>query len=171
MECEQEIKSFAPTNYQFTAPTGLNTFEYYSKEFKFEPLSPRSTSNFFEGIVAFPSPKRDVITNQNFVPMSTSSICDTDPKEMFVDNKDKNQTGNVENEANDAVDSKYFRNLISSETTRLNDLCDKWEKVLESTEELTEEGNIGGIAFLYNKLAIIDQRTIIINIILIYIIC
>ena len=41
-----EAQSFAPTDFQFTAPSGVNTFTYFSKTFKFQPLSPNSATEF-----------------------------------------------------------------------------------------------------------------------------
>ena len=48
---EMQFQSFAPADFQFTAPDGINTFTYFSKTFKFEPLSPNSAEKFM-----FPSP-------------------------------------------------------------------------------------------------------------------
>jgi len=146
---QKKVESFAPSNFQFTAPSGLNSFENYAKEFKFQPLSPASAANFFQGVTAFPSPKRKLITKDNFTPMAAVQdvVLDSEvPVQPINEGKlDKDQDSRKEDkftEKNSApiIDSGYFRNLVSSETTRLNDLCDKWEKELESDKNLTEEG-------------------------------
>jgi hypothetical protein len=36
----------------------------------------------------------------------------------------------------------YFRNLIVSETVRLNSLCDKWTDINSTTEGISEEGMV-----------------------------
>ncbi|XP_015767082.1 PREDICTED: uncharacterized protein LOC107345681 isoform X3 [Acropora digitifera] len=41
-----ENPSFAPADFQFTAPVGVNTFTYMSKTFTFQPLSPSSADEF-----------------------------------------------------------------------------------------------------------------------------
>lgn len=148
-QTKEKPESFAPSNFQFTAPSGLFTFENYSKEFKFQPLSPSSTANFFKGIANIPSPKRDLITKNNFVPMTTtvqevpSSDEVSEPNTVPVNGgqADDEQASDTQDEvAANNINGAYFRNLVSSETARLNVLCDRWEKVLESTEDLTEEG-------------------------------
>ncbi|XP_078360914.1 uncharacterized protein LOC144645274 isoform X3 [Oculina patagonica] len=58
--------SFAPANFQFTAPSGVNTFTYFSKTFKFQPLSPNSAAEFMfpSSAASFFSPKRDKASDQ-----------------------------------------------------------------------------------------------------------
>ena len=41
-----ETLSFAPADFKFTAPVGVNTFTYMSKTFTFQPLSPSSADEF-----------------------------------------------------------------------------------------------------------------------------
>lgn len=64
---ETETQSFAPADFQFTAPSGINTFTYYSKTFKFQPLSPNSAAEFMfpSSAASFFSPKKDKTTEQN----------------------------------------------------------------------------------------------------------
>lgn len=61
-----EAPSFAPADFQFTAPSGINTFTYFSKTFKFQPLSPNSAAEFMfpSSAASFFSPKRDKASDQ-----------------------------------------------------------------------------------------------------------
>ncbi|XP_031571453.1 disks large-associated protein 5-like isoform X2 [Actinia tenebrosa] len=164
---KQQRKSFAPPNFQFTAPSGICSFEHYSKEFKFQPLSPASTESFFQELVpAIPTPEnqRHLITKDNFIlrneeaenqyPVlmseetentNTGVIPSADVKDVESRTEENNEQGSkaVENEDNQ-LSSKYFRDLVSSETEKLNLLCERWEKVMESDNCLPEEakGNI-----------------------------
>ena len=57
-----EASSFAPADFKFTVPSGINTFTYYSKTFKFQPLSPNSAAEFMfpTSASSFFSPKKPV---------------------------------------------------------------------------------------------------------------
>lgn len=60
IQSSAEAPSFAPAGFQFTAPAGVNTFTYFSKTFKFQPLSPNSAAEFMfpSSASSFISPKR-----------------------------------------------------------------------------------------------------------------
>lgn len=60
VESRTEAPSFAPANFQFMAPAGVNTFTYFSKTFKFQPLSPTSAAEFMfpSSASSFFSPKK-----------------------------------------------------------------------------------------------------------------
>ena len=205
-----ESQSFAPEDFKFTAPTGVNTFTYFAKEFKFQPLSPKSAAEFMfpTSAASFFSPKKDKPTDQvdNAIledPIATchlnnelriqednqqeqvdvemihdmaltssvameisegsekqrsdhnevvetihtapSTDIDTPstqkPLETIgevvsgIDNVDETQ--DVEEEQYDA---KYFRNLVTQETDRLNEICAIWEKINNEEQILSEEG-------------------------------
>ena len=42
--------------------------------------------------------------------------------------------------ADDGHNVAYFRNLLVSETDRLNLLCDKWENTMSTTKDIPDEG-------------------------------
>lgn len=159
---KQQRKSFAPPNFQFSAPSGIHSFEHYSKEFKFQPLSPASTENFFEGLVpaiSTPENRRQLITKNNFslrnelvknensVPMSEetgdsskSETCSASKKDVGSRKEENIKQGSEEVECQDnQLSSKYFRDLVVSETDKLNLLCEKWEET-ESDNDIPEEG-------------------------------
>lgn len=63
-----EASSFAPADFKFRAPNGINTFTYYSKTFKFQPLSPNSAAEFMfpTSASSFFSPKQPVEKKEDF---------------------------------------------------------------------------------------------------------
>ena len=63
-----EASSFAPADFKFRAPSGINTFTYYSKTFKFQPLSPNSAAEFMfpTSASSFFSPKKPVEKKEDF---------------------------------------------------------------------------------------------------------
>jgi len=206
-----EAQSFAPEDFQFTAPSGVNTFTYFAKAFKFQPLSPKSAAEFMfpTSAASFFSPKRDKPTDQveNAVledPVAachlntcnelkiqennqqeqvhveiddmtgtcsaTMETCNDSEKQQGdneavatittppstdretpstqkshetigevvtgMDGGDVLETQDVEEEQHDA---KYFRNLVTRETDRLNEICAKWEKINTEEQGLSEE--------------------------------
>lgn len=44
----------------------------------------------------------------------------------------------------EAHDVPYFRRMVKQESTLLDELCDKWSKVLEDLTDVSEEGNSSG---------------------------
>lgn len=196
-----ESRSFAPEDFKFTAPTGVNTFTYFAKEFKFQPLSPKSAAEFMfpTSAASFFSPKKDKPIDQvdnailedpvatchlnnelriqednqqeqvdvemihdmaltSSVAMETSDgsekqqsdnevATDRDTPstqkpletigEVVTGIENVDETRNVEEEQHDA---KYFRNLVTRETDRLNEICVKWEKINTEEQILSEEG-------------------------------
>ena len=56
-------------------------------------------------------------------------------------------------------DVPYFRSLLSSETSRLNALCDEWNKVNEETPDLTEDGRIL-LCVVYLILLLLNRYTV-----------
>ena len=64
-----EATSFAPADFRFTAPSGVNTFNYFSKTFKFQPLSPNSASEFMfpTSAASFFSPKKPAEKKENLI--------------------------------------------------------------------------------------------------------
>ena len=207
----KEDQSFAPEDFQFTVPSGVNSFTYFAKEFKFQPLSPKSAAEFMfpTSAASFFSPKRDKPTDQVgnailedpiaachlhvnneqktqendpqkqgdhemiddvagtcTVPMET---CNTSEKQEG-DNNEVVETiggtltsdretpstrksfetsgevvtrmdgGNVQEAEEEQHDAKYFRNLVTRETDRLNEICTKWKKINTEEQGLSEEG-------------------------------
>ena len=49
---------------------------------------------------------------------------------------------------------EYFRELLNSETNRLNELCDKWSVHVQEDQEKTEEIPDDGIDFSYLTITI-----------------
>lgn len=209
ISASMESRSFAPEDFKFTAPTGVNTFTYFAKEFKFQPLSPKSAAEFMfpTSAASFFSPKKDKSTDQvdNTVLEDPIAAChlnnelriqeDNQQERVDVemihdmvltssvametsDGSEKQQSDNevvetirtapstdrdtpstqkpletigeevtgisnvdgtqdVEEEQHDA---KYFRNLVTQETDRLNEICAKWEKINTEEQILNEEG-------------------------------
>jgi hypothetical protein len=160
---KQQRRSFAPPNFQFTAPSGLHSFESLSKDFKFQPMSPASTESFFKGVTDFPTPenRRQLITKANFkarndadennnpIPMSEdydsktqeSSSANEEDSESSCEKTDDEGIKDVEYK-DPQLNSIHFRNLISLETEKLNILCEKWDREMESSgKDLSEEGN------------------------------
>lgn len=209
ISASMESRSFAPEDFKFTAPTGVNTFTYFAKEFKFQPLSPKSAAEFMfpTSAASFFSPKKDKSTDQvdNTVLEDPIAAChlnnelriqeDNQQERVDVemihdmvltssvametsDGSEKQQSDNevvetirtapstdrdtpstqkpletigeevtgisnvdgtqdVEGEQHDA---KYFRNLVTQETDRLNEICAKWEKINTEEQILNEEG-------------------------------
>ena len=211
VERGSQAQSFAPEDFQFTAPSGVNTFTYFAKEFKFQPLSPKSAAEFMfpTSAASFFSPKRDKPTDQvenailedpvaachlnNELRIQENSTQEQGDVEMIDDiagtchvpmeacNGSQKQRGDkevVETIKNDPStnretpctekpletigelatgmnggnvletrdveeeqhDAKYFRNLVTRETDRLNEICAKWEKINTEEQGLSEEG-------------------------------
>jgi len=211
MASRTEAQSFAPEDFQFTAPSGVNTFTYFAKSFKFQPLSPKSAAEFMfpTSAASFFSPKRDQPTDQveNAILEDPVAAChlnnelkiqennqqseqvhvevgdevgtcivametgndsekqqgDTEAVETIstapstdretlnaqksletigevatgMDGSNVLETQDVEEEQHDA---KYFRNLVTQETDRLNEICATWEKINTEQQGLSEEG-------------------------------
>ena len=214
-----EAPSFAPAGFQFTAPSGINTFTYFSKTFKFQPLSPNSAAEFMcpSSAASFFSPKREKATEQKQVenaiiedPVAachlnneqraqesnqqqqcdqemkddaaeTCSVametCDGSEKQKVVDDDSASNACSADAEipntqqpseaagevvtgmnVDDVVvtrdvgeeqhDATYFRNLVRTETDRLNEICAKWEKINAEETDLSEEGMICNVSQL-----------------------
>lgn len=209
-------QSFAPEDFQFTVPSGVNTFTYFSKKFKFQPLSPNSAAEFMfpSSAASFFSPKKDKPTHQkqveNAILEDPVAACHLN-NELRVQENNQQEQGDHEmidgmaetcsvametcngsekrqgdNEVVENVsiapstdretpntqqppeaigevvtgmdcgsvlgtqdveeeqyDSKYFRNLVTRETERLNEICAKWEKINSEEQDLSEEGMYG----------------------------
>ena len=204
-----EPQSFAPEDFKFTAPTGVNTFTYFAKEFKFQPLSPKSAAEFMfpTSAASFFSPKKDKPTDQvdnailedpiatchlnnelriqednqqgqvdvemihdmaltSSVAMKTShgskkqqsdnevveTICrapspdrDTPSTQKPLETIGEVVTGinnfdETRDDEEEQHDAKYFRNLVTQETDRLNEISAKWEKINTEEQILSEEG-------------------------------
>lgn len=39
-----------------------------------------------------------------------------------------------------ALNTDYFRDLVTSETNKLNELCDKWTLIMDNELDITEDG-------------------------------
>ena len=208
MTSETEAQSFAPKNFQFTVPSGVNTFTYFAKAFKFQPLSPKSAAEFMfpTSAASFFNPKGDKATNhvENAILEDPVAACHLNNELRIQENNQQEQvdvddvagtctvametcndtekqqgdseavetisasastdretpstqksletivevvtgidggnvveTQDVEEEQHDA---KYFRNLVTQETDRLNEICAKWEKINTEEQGLSEEG-------------------------------
>lgn len=85
-----ETSSFAPADFKFTAPTGVNTFTYLSKTFTFQPLSPNSAAEFM-----FPS--------------SVSSLFSLSPK--------KPEVKQVQDESLEDAVAAYNKSIIAISST------------------------------------------------------
>ena len=205
----KEDQSFAPEDFQFTVPSGVNSFTYFAKEFKFQPLSPKSAAEFMfpTSAASFFSPKRDKPTDQagNAILEDPIAACHLNNEQKMQENNPQDQgdhemiddvTGTCivametcsasekqQGDNNEAVetisgapstdretpstqkslettdevvtgmdgsntqeaeeekhDAKYFRNLVTWETDRLNEICTKWEKIKTEEQGLSEEG-------------------------------
>ena len=206
-----EDQSFAPENFQFTVPSGVNSFTYFAKAFKFQPLSPKSAAEFMfpTSAASFFSPKRDKPTDQvgNAILEDPIAACHLNNEPEMQENNPQEQgdhemiddvagactvametcntsekqqgdnieavetisntpatdretpstqkpletisevvtgmdDGNIETQEveEEQHDSKYFRNLVTQETDRLNEICTKWEKINAEEQGLSEEG-------------------------------
>lgn len=205
-----EDQSFAPENFQFTVPSGVNSFTYFAKAFKFQPLSPKSAAEFMfpTSAASFFSPKRDKPTDQvgNAILEDPIAACHLNNEPEMQENNPQEQgdhemiddvagactvametcntsekqqghnieavetisntpatdretpstqkpletisevvtgmdDGNIETQEveEEQHDSKYFRNLVTQETDRLNEICTKWEKINAEEQGLSEE--------------------------------
>ena len=56
--------------------------------------------------------------------------------------KENSYVGDNVNQLENERDSSYFRNLLETETLKLNNLSKKWNEISESETELNEEGKI-----------------------------
>ena len=164
-----EPESFAPTNFKFTVPSGVNSFQYSASNFHFKPLSPKSADAFLFPTSAsfFESPhnapalnplKRDEkiasetdITLENttsMIPNNSqdigSAVISEDSVSSSTDyqHKENSYIGDNVNQLENERDSSYFRNLLETETLKLNNLSKKWNEISESETELNEEGKI-----------------------------
>ena len=207
-----EAQSFAPEDFQFTAPSGINTFTYFAKSFKFQPLSPKSAAEFMfpTSAASFFSPRRDKPTDQveNAILEDPVAACHLNNELNIQENNQQSDQVHVEmgddmvgtcsvpmetcndsekqqgdNEAVETIstapstdgetsstqksletidevatgmdggnvletqdvkeeqhDAKYFRNLVTQETDRLNEICVTWEKINTEEQGLSEEG-------------------------------
>ena len=185
-----EPQSFAPMDFKFSVPSGVNSFLYSAENFTFEPLSPHSANAFLfpssasfysspQALAIIPATEEerkgneiegnfsgnkttnaavketklevvqesgDALKNDECVvtitryqldrvnPAESNSVC------AGVKSGDSCNTVLTGTDSNSAHDSVYFRNLVKSETAKLNCLCDKWDALSTSTMDLTEEG-------------------------------
>ena len=78
VESRTEAPSFAPANFQFMAPAGVNTFTYFSKTFKFQPLSPTSAAEFM-----FPSSASSFFSPKKPAEKPVNNVVTEDPVAAF----------------------------------------------------------------------------------------
>ncbi|XP_038057098.1 disks large-associated protein 5-like [Patiria miniata] len=119
-------QSFAPSHFTFN--------------FQFEPMSPASTKNFLfpetavrRGRCSTPTSASRRKRASSPLPLEISAI--QSPKKPLQQAPPPN---GIESSKEDV---SYFRNLLKTETSKLNDLCSKWEAVQNDTS-LSED--VGG---------------------------
>ena len=39
-----------------------------------------------------------------------------------------------------ALTTDYFKDLVKTETKKLNELCEQWNRIMDSERDITEEG-------------------------------
>lgn len=119
---ETETQSFAPADFQFTAPSGINTFTYFSKTFKFQPLSPNSAAEFMfpSSAAAFFSPKKDKTTEQNEI---ENAILE-DPIAACHSN---NELTVQESNPNQKQDDQEMKDAAAENCSVAMEACDKSE--------------------------------------------
>ena len=98
-ESEVEPQCSAPKDFQFTAPSGINTFTYLSKTFQFQPLSPYSAAEFIfpTSASSFLSPKKDKSADQK---QEENTAWEDPVATCFMNNKLR-ENENVEQEKDD----------------------------------------------------------------------
>ena len=89
----------APKDFQFTAPSGINTFTYLSKTFTFQPLSPKSAAEFIfpTSASSFFSPNKEKSTEE----MQTESTAWEDPVALCHMNSTLDEKENTEQQMAD----------------------------------------------------------------------
>ncbi|XP_022089719.1 disks large-associated protein 5-like [Acanthaster planci] len=108
--------SFAPANFTFN--------------FQFEPMSPASTQNFL-------FPETALRKGRCSTPRSASRrkrATSPQPLEISAIHSPKKSLLQDPPPQNKKEDVSYFRDLLVTETTKLNDLCSKWEAVQRDTD-------------------------------------
>ena len=94
-----EHQSFAPENFQFTVPSGVNSFTYFAKAFKFQPLSPKSAAEFMfpTSAASFFSPKRDKPSDQvgNAILEDPIAACHLNNEPKMQENNSQEQGDHV----------------------------------------------------------------------------
>ena len=91
--------TLAPKDFQFTAPSGINTFTYLSKTFTFQPLSPKSAAEFIfpTSASSFFSPNKEKSTEE----MQTESKAWEDPVALCHMNSTLDEKENTEQQMAD----------------------------------------------------------------------
>lgn len=115
-----EALSFAPSDFQFKAPSGVNTFTYFSKTFKFQPLSPNSASEFM-----FPTSSASFFSPEKPAEKKVENPFLEDPVAAF--NKSMSSSNN-EQQQNENPKAETAACAAAMET------CNEAEKQLSSKE-------------------------------------
>ena len=118
-------KSFAPCNYKFSLNMKYNNTNNESKtsnkQNKSTIITARKEAENDAKSVDKESPKQEVEVVRNLKENSPS----VEIREEEVETQEKKVEG--------------FRNLLKSETERIHKLCEKWEELLQSGEDLAED--------------------------------
>lgn len=135
-----EASSFAPADFKFRAPSGINTFTYYSKTFKFQPLSPNSAAEFMfpTSASSFFSPKKPAEKKENFfeedpvVAFNKSITSMENKKEDSANTSNKTEICPVENM--DACSGPTFDQTQTDVSQGDNAVCSSSEVNVEAPD-------------------------------------
>lgn len=140
-----EASSFAPADFKFRAPSGINTFTYYSKTFKFQPLSPNSAAEFMfpTSASSFFSPKKPAEKKENFfvedpvVAFNKSITSMENKKEDSANTSTKTEICPVENM--DACGGPTFDQTQTDVSQGDNAVCSSSEVNVEAPDQPDRE--------------------------------
>ena len=140
-----EASSFAPADFKFRAPSGINTFTYYSKTFKFQPLSPNSAAEFMfpTSASSFFSPKKPAEKKENFfeedpvVAFNKSITSMENKKEDSANTSTKTEISPVENM--DACSGPTFDQTQTDVSQGDNAVCSSSEVNVEAPDQPDRE--------------------------------
>ena len=129
-----EAPSFAPADFKFTAPNGVNTFTYLSKTFKFQPLSPNSAAEFM-----FPSSTSSFFSPTKPAEKPVDNLISEDPMAAFNKSVTSANIDQQQSENSDA-ESLTVPCEVAMETCNEEEKQQSINEVVdnESTMEITE---------------------------------
>lgn len=140
---------------KFMFPSFNSFFSPERSEKRSEPI--HEGNNKSAGDAVMKTIQESVTEVEHELQCKTGTLAEVDPsQDMETDHPDKLATDNrdtkpdqLEAKENDEAkqvssdhDAEYFRNLLKSETEKLNKACENWEKIDAEKEELSEEGTV-----------------------------